>query len=189
VEPLTAVPLCPAAKPYYSVPPRGGHEPPLTRLEADEAPQVGWARGHVGCLVPHPTAPRPWAATLAQPPGPEVEYPTLGLRGPALNAPCPMEGAAGGKPCRETGRFPAPRGHGITRPSRWPLCEGPMSRNVCLFLDCARPISLLGVFWILPLVGVRRCLSRAGGLSLIPFRNHKRHTRRNAPGCLTKATT
>ena len=30
---------------------------------------------------------------------------------------------------------------------------------------------LLGVFWILPLVGVRRCLSRVVGLSLNPLRN------------------
>ena len=29
----------------------------------------------------------------------------------------------------------------------------------------------LGVFWILPLVGVRRCLSRVVGLSLNPLRN------------------
>ena len=51
------------------------------------------------------------------------------------------------------------------------------------FLDCAR-IHFLGVFWILPLVGVRRCLSRAEGLSLIPLRKNKRHTRRNASGSL-----
>jgi len=35
---------------------------------------------------------------------------------------------------------------------------------ILLFLDRAR-LSLSGVFWILPLVRVRRCLSRAEGLS------------------------
>ena len=32
------------------------------------------------------------------------------------------------------------------------------------------PCHFLGVFWILPLVGVRRCLSRVVGLSLNPLR-------------------
>jgi hypothetical protein len=45
------------------------------------------------------------------------------------------------------------------------------------FIDRARLFS--GVFWILPLVGVRRCLSRAEGLSLIPLRKNKTaHTKK-----------
>jgi len=52
------------------------------------------------------------------------------------------------------------------------------------FIDCARFFPFPGVFWILPLVGVRRCLSRAEGLSLIHLRKNKRHTRRDASGSL-----
>ena len=36
------------------------------------------------------------------------------------------------------------------------------------------PFDFPGVFWILPLVGARRCLSRVVGLSQIPPRNNKR---------------
>ena len=46
----------------------------------------------------------------------------------------------------------------------------------------------MGVFWIRPLVRVRSRLSRAEGLSLIHFRKHNRHIRRNALGCLIAAT-